>query len=131
MDTATGSLVQSFTVHTSSASSSINSSVTACLSRLQLSLQEAIAPYYPAQAVIVHSPAPGVFWAEAKQILRFSPGTSVRVLRNEAVFNPVTGTTAPFTTEVGRGRVQSLSPQGLVVTSNVKAEDGWLIEILH
>lgn len=131
LDTATGSIVQTFSVHTTSASASTNSSITVALSRIQGGLAQAITPAYPAQAVIVHSPKPGIFWAEAKQVTMFRPGERVRVLRTEEVFNPVSGTSAPFTSEAGRGRIQSVSPQGLVIEAKVAAEPGWMIEVLQ
>ena len=130
MDTATGSIVQTFSARTTSTSTSTNASITTCLNRVKAVLAEAITPAYPAQAVIVHSPAQGIYWAEAKHVTMFHPGERVRFLRNEDVFNPVSGKVAPFTSEAGRGRIQSISPQGLVIESKVKAEPGWLIEVM-
>ena len=131
LDTETASIVQTFSVRTSSSSLSTNASVTAALDRIRLELAEAIAPVYPAQGVIVHSPRPGVFWVEAKQTRAFRAGQKVRILQTSEVFNPIKSTTGTFSVEAGRGRVQSVESQGIVIkATGVKAEEGWLIELL-
>ena len=132
LDTETASVVQTFDARVASSSLSINSSVTACLDRIRVDLTDTLRPVYPAQAVIVHSPTPGIFWAEAKQMRNFKAGEKVRVLQSTDVFNPVTKTTAPFTTEAGRGRIQSVETYGIVikVSKDLKAEEGWLVEVL-
>ena len=132
LDTETASTVQSFTARTTSSSLSTASSITACLDRIKAELQTELAPIYPAQAMIVHSPKDGIFWAEAKQVRRtFQPGQRVRILEPKEVMNPVKGTVAPFYIEAGRGRVASVESYGVVVkATGVRAEEGWLIEIL-
>ena len=132
LDTETASTVQSFSARTTSSSLSTASSITACLDRIKAELQTELAPSYPAQAMVVHSPKDGVFWAEAKQVRRcFQPGQRVRLLEPKEVMNPVKGTVAPFYVEAGRGRVLSVESYGVVVkASGVKAEEGWLIEVL-
>jgi len=131
-DVATGSIIQTFEVRTSSTSLSTNSSITACLNRIRIDIAEVIASTYPAQAMIVHSPKPGVFWAEAKHMTSFYPGEKVRILQTQDVFNPVKGTNAPFTVEAGRGRIQSVEAYGLVIKApGVTAENGWLVEVIR
>lgn len=132
LDTETASTVQSFTARTTSSSLSTNSSITACLDRIKAELQTELAPIYPAQAMVVHSPKDGIFWAEAKQVRRcFQPGQRVRLLEPKEVMNPVKGTVAPFYVEAGRGRVLSVEAYGVVVkATGVKAEEGWLVEVL-
>jgi len=131
LDTETASVVQTFEVRTASCSLSLNSSITACLDRLRGELADTLRPVYPAQAVIVHSPRPGLYWAEARQAHGFRAGDKVRFLQNQEVFNPITKTMAPFTAEAGRGRVQSVESFGLVIKArDVPAEEGWLVEAL-
>lgn len=133
LDTETASTVQSFTARTTSSSLSTNSSITACLDRIKAELQTELAPVYPAQAMIVHSPKAGLFWAEAKQVRRsFQAGQKVRILEPKEVFNPVKGTNAPFYVEAGRGRVQAVESFGVIVkASGVRAEEGWLVEAVQ
>lgn len=132
LDTETGSTVQTFNARTTSSSLSTNSSITACLDRIRIELAGELAPIYPAQAMIVHSPKDGIFYAEAKQVRRsFQAGQKVRILEPKEVFNPVKGTTAPFLVEAARGRVQSVESFGIVVKANVKAEEGWIVEVLQ
>lgn len=132
VDTETASSVQSFSVRTTSSSLSVNSSITACMERIRLEIGEAIARVYPAQAVIVHSPQPGVFWAEAKQTAQsFHAGQKVRIMESRDVLNPVKKTLSTFTAEVGRGYIQSVESFGVVIKARgVKAEEGWLVEVL-
>lgn len=132
VDTETASTVQSFSVRTTSSSLSINSSITACMERIRLEIGDAISQVYPAQAVIVHSPHPGVFWAEAKQTrTAFHAGQKVRIMESKDVLNPVKGTLSTFTAEIGRGYVQSVESFGVVVKAKgVKADEGWIVEVL-
>ena len=133
LDTETASAVQTFSARTTSGSLSTNSSITACLDRIKAELQTELAPVYPAQAMIVHSPKAGLFWAEAKQVRRsFQAGQKVRILEPKEVFNPVKGTNAPFYVEAGRGRVQAVESFGVIVkASGVRAEEGWLVEAVQ
>ena len=131
LDTETASIVQTFDVRTASSSLSTNSSITACLDRIRLELVDAITPVYPAQAVIVHSPKDGIYWAEAKHTRGFRAGQKVRILQLADVFNPIKSTSSQFTVDAGRGRIQSVESFGLVIKApGVKAEEGWLIEVL-
>lgn len=132
IDTETASTVQTFNVRTSSSSVSTTTSITACMERIRLELGDALSPIYPAQALIVHSPRPGVFWAEAKQSKQsFKPGQKVRILEPTEVLNPVKQTTSTFLAEVGRGYVQGVEPFGVVVKAKgVKASEGYVIEAL-
>lgn len=130
LDTETASIVQTFNTRTASSAMSMNSSITAVLDRIRLELKEAIDPVYPAQAMIVHSPRKGIYWAEAKQQKAFHAGMKVRILQAQDVLNPVKGTKGTFTAEIGRGRVQSVESQGIVIKADVVAEEGWLVEAL-
>lgn len=132
LDTETAMVVQTIPARTSSSSLSTNSSITACLDRIRLEVTEALAPIYPAQAMIIHSPKDGIFWAEAKQVrLGFKPGARVRILEPREVFNIAKGTASPFMIEAGRGRVQSVESTGIIIRCpGVTADEGWLVEVL-
>jgi hypothetical protein len=132
LDTETASIVQTIPCRTTSNALSTNSSITACMDRIRIEVMEAIAPIYPAQAMIVHSPKADIFWAEAKQgRFGFKPGQKVRILEAKEVFNSTKGTRSPFLVEVGRGRVQSVEAFGVIVRApGVKTDEGSIIEAI-
>ncbi len=132
IDTESASTVQTFHVRTTSSSLSVNSSITSCLDRIRLELGESMAGVYPSQAMIIHSPKPGLFWAEAKQSRQsFKPGQKVRILEPREILNPIKGTVSVFLAEMGRGYVQSVEPFGIVVKAKgVNASEGSVVEAL-